>query len=144
MSYKIRREELPAAVLALDEICFPEDYRITTEGAMWWVVWCGEHPVGYAGLRPCKAEVNRGIGFLNRAGVLKEHRGKGLQKRLIRVRERAAVAAGMREVVTYVASWNCASINSLIACGYKTYCPDTKWGGTGAVYLWKKLTKKGK
>lgn len=144
MNYAIRREELPAAVLALDEICFPEDYRITTEGAMWWVVWCGEHPVGYAGLRPCKAEVNRGIGFLNRAGVLKEHRGKGLQKRLIRVRERAAAAAGMREVVTYVASWNCASINSLIACGYKTYCPDTKWGGTGAVYLWKKLTKKGK
>ena len=144
MSYVIRREELPAAVLALDEICFPEDYRISTEGALWWVVWCGKQPVGYAGLRPCMAEVNSGLGFLNRAGVVKGHRGKGLQKRLIRVREAGARAAGLRELVTYVASWTCASINSLIGCGYKTYSPEINWGGTGAVYFWKKLTKKGK
>jgi RimJ/RimL family protein N-acetyltransferase len=138
MIYTIRREEIPAAVLALDEICFPGDYRITTEGALWWVVWCGEQPVGYAGLRPCMADVNRGIGFFNRAGVVAEHRGNGLQKRLIRAREAGARALGLREVVTYVASWNCASINSLIACGYKTYSPAVKWAGR-SVYLFKSL-----
>lgn len=144
MSYKIRREELPAAVLALDEICFPEDYRITTEDALWWVVWCGEQPVGYAGLRPCKEPHNRGLGYLCRAGVIAAHRGKGLQKRLIAVREREARRMGLKRLITYCVPWNPPSINSLISCGYKTYRPETKWGGASAVYFGKTLTKKGK
>lgn len=139
MSYRIRREELPAAVLALDEICFPEDYRITTADALWWVVWCGKQPVGYGGLRPCKEAFNRGLGFLCRVGVVESHRGNGLQKRLIAVRERQARAMGMRALVTYCVPWNCASINSLIACGYKTYRPDEKWGGAGSIYFRKRL-----
>jgi hypothetical protein len=138
-TYFIRRELHPVAVLALDEICFPTDYRVNVDGAMWWIVWHGKEAVGYAGLRPCQLPCNAGVGFLNRVGVVAKHRGNGLQKRLIRVREAAARAMKMSELVTYCMGWNCASVNSLVACGYKFYGPATKYGGAQAVYLRKKL-----
>lgn len=139
MNYRIRREPAPVAVLALDEVCFPHDDRVSVEDSLWWLVWRGKEPIGYAGLRPCQTPQNDGLGFLCRVGVVSEHRGRGLQKRLIRVREAAAKAIGLRELVTYCVPWNCPSINSLIACGYKFYRPETKWGGAGAVYLRKRL-----
>lgn len=139
MTYRIRREPVPLAVLPLDQECFPSDHRPALENSLWWVVWCGRQPVGYAGLRVCEGAQNKGLGFLSRAGVVAKHRGKGLQKRLIRAREAEARALGLAEIVTYVAHWNCASINSLAACGYKHYRPATKWGGKEAVYLRKRL-----
>lgn len=139
MTYRIQREKLPLAVLPLDQECFPSDYRPVLENSLWWVVWCGKEPVGYAGLRVCEGAQNKGLGFLSRAGVIGKHRGRGLQKRLIRAREAEARALGLTELVTYVAHWNCASINSLAACGYKHYRPATKWGGKEAVYLRKRL-----
>lgn len=139
MNYRIRREPAPVAVLALDEICFPHDDRVNVIDSLWWIVWQGEEAVAYAGLRPCQVEHNAGLGFLCRVGVVPEHRGRGLQKRLIRVREAAAKAIGLEELVSYCVPWNCASLNSLVACGYKFYRPATKWGGAGAVYLHKKL-----
>jgi RimJ/RimL family protein N-acetyltransferase len=137
--YRITLADLPVAVLPLDEICFPTDKRVNTDDSLWWIIWRDKKPVAYAGLRPCKNPQNKGIGFFCRAGVLPNHRGRGLQKRLIRVRERAARRLGLKEVVTYCALWNCASINSLIRCGYKLYWPASKWAGSGSVYLCKKL-----
>ena len=139
MTYRIQREKLPLAVLPLDQECFPSDHRPVLENSLWWVVWHGKEPVGYAGLRVCEGTQNAGLGFLSRAGVVAKHRGKGLQRRLIRAREAEARALGLKELVTYVAHWNCASINSLAACGYRHYRPATKWGGKEAVYLRKQL-----
>jgi GNAT superfamily N-acetyltransferase len=135
MNYRIQRQETPLAVLALDEECFPSDHRPALENSLWWIVWRGQQPVGYAGLRPCQWSQNKGLGFLSRAGVLREHRGRGLQRRLIRAREAEARALGLQELITYVALWNCASLNSLVACGYRFYRPADKWGGKESVYL---------
>jgi GNAT superfamily N-acetyltransferase len=120
-------------------VCFPEDYRVSLDDSLWWLVWRGKEAVGYAGLRPCKEPFNAGVGFLCRVGVLHRHRGRGLQKRLIAVREAAARRLGLNELVTYCVPWNCPSINSLVSCGYKFYRPETKWGGAGSVYLRKVL-----
>jgi GNAT superfamily N-acetyltransferase len=139
LRYRIKREDLPLAVLPLDEQAFPSDYRPTLENSIWWVVWSGREPVGYAGLRVCDRRQNKGLGFLSRAGVLREHRGHGLQRRLIRAREAEARALGLNELVTYVAMWNCASLNSLASCGYRFYRPATKWGGKESLYLRKRL-----
>jgi GNAT superfamily N-acetyltransferase len=139
MTYRIQRADTPLAVLPLDEVCFPSDHRPTLENSLWWVVWRGKEPVGYAGLRPCQWHENKGLAFLSRAGVLAEHRGRGLQKRLIRVREAEAKALGIKEIITYVAHWNCPSLNSLIACGYRFYRPADKWAGSSSVYLRKRL-----
>lgn len=138
-AYQIAKADLPVAVLALDEICFPGDDKITTAGSLWWIAWHGKKPVAYAGLRLCQAEQNLGLAFLCRAGVVPEHRGRGLQKRLIRTRERAARRLAVSELITYCVPWNCASINSLVACGYTFYRPETKYGGAGSVYLRKVL-----
>ena len=137
--YTIRRADLPVAVLALDEICFPHDDRINPADSLWWIVWHGKQPVAYAGLRLCQAEHNLGLAFLCRVGVVPAHRGRGLQKRLIRIREAAARRLAVTELITYCVPWNCPSLNSLISCGYKFYRPTTKYGGAGAVYLRKVL-----
>lgn len=139
MTYRIQREDTPLAVLPLDQECFPSDHRPVLENSLWWIVWRGKEPVGYAGLRVCENAQNKGLGFLSRAGVIAKHRGKGLQKRLIRAREAAARSFGLRELVTYVAHWNSPSINSLVACGYRFYRPAHKWGGAASVYLRKRL-----
>lgn len=137
--YAIRAENAPVAVLALDEQCFPHDDRVSLDDSLWWLVWRGKEAVGYAGLRPCQNPQNAGLGFLCRVGVLPRHRGRGLQKRMIAVREAAAKRLGLRELVTYCVPWNSASINSLVACGYRFYRPETKWGGSSSVYLRKRL-----
>lgn len=139
MTYRIQRESVPLAVLPLDQECFPSDHRPVLENSLWWVVWCGREPVGYAGLRVCQNPQNKGLGFLSRAGVLREHRGLGLQRRLIRAREAEARALGLRELITYVALWNCPSLNSLVACGYRFYRPADKWGGKESLYLRKRI-----
>jgi hypothetical protein len=50
-----------------------------------------------------------------------------------------AKALGNKEIITYVAHWNCPSLNSLIACGYRFYRPADKWAGSSSVYLRKRL-----
>lgn len=139
MTYRIQREDTPLAVLPLDQECFPSDHRPVLENSLWWVVWRGREPVGYAGLRVCENAQNKGLGFLSRAGVLREHRGRGLQRRLIRAREAEARSLGLGELITYVALWNCPSLNSLVACGYRFYRPADKWGGKESLYLRKRL-----
>ena len=139
--YTIRREDAPVAVLALDEICFPHDDRVKIERSLWWIVYRGKDAIAYAGLRPCQNPCNSGLGFLCRVGVVAEHRGRRLQKKLIRVREAAAKRIGLTELVTYCVPWNSASLNSLVACGYRFYRPETKYGGAGAVYLRKTLCR---
>ena len=137
--YRIALADLPVPVLALDEICFPHDDRITTADSLWWIVWQDKTPVAYAGMRLCKDPRNLGLAFLNRAGVVPGHRGRGLQQRLIRARVAAARRLAVNELVTYVMIYNVASINSLVNCGFRFYVPATKWGGTTAVYLCKPL-----
>jgi len=137
--YRIALADLPVAVMALDEICFPGDDRVNPAGALWWIVWLGKTPVAYAGMRLCQDPRNEGLAFLNRAGVVPAHRGRGLQKRLIRARVAAARRLAVNELVTYVMTYNVASINSLVSSGFRFYSPATKWGGTSAVYLCKAL-----
>lgn len=142
MSYRIEETGDGIAVLALDEECFPQDVRVRLDGARWWLVrsqGSDRSVVGFAGLRRCGLPVNRGLGFLCRVGIAESHRGRGLQKRLIRVRERAARAEGLTELVTYCAPWNLASANSLIACGFRLYRPTERWGGAEALYFRKSV-----
>jgi GNAT superfamily N-acetyltransferase len=72
-----------------------------------------------------------------RAGVVRSHRGKGLQKRLIRVRERKAREHGWKWLITDTASYNVASSNNLAACGFKLFRPSRPWGHDDGLY-WRK------
>jgi GNAT superfamily N-acetyltransferase len=129
-------------VKALDEVCFPADVRVATENVLWWITWLNGEAVAYAGLRVCRESFNRGLAFLCRAGVRPEHRGHGLQRRMIEARVAYARKLGIRELVTYVVPDNLASANSLIACGFKLYRPEHRWGGSAAMYFRMRLAQR--
>jgi RimJ/RimL family protein N-acetyltransferase len=66
--------------------------------------------------------------FLALCGVIKDYRGYGLQKRMIRVRMQKAKQLGVTRVITYTSHDNAASANSLISSGFRLYVPRWEWG----------------
>ena len=72
--------------------------------------------LGTAGLQP----VIHRPGSI-RAGVVKDARGRGLQKRLIRTRVAYAKRNRIPRCYTYVWVANYASMRSLIDCGFRPY-----------------------
>jgi GNAT superfamily N-acetyltransferase len=122
-------------IVELDAKCFPEDWRVKPEGVYWWLDEEKGKPVGFAGLKVCGADYNRGMGYLSRAGVVAGYRGQGRQRRLIHARVRYARRLGLKEVVTYVVPSNLPSANSLIGAGFKLYGPSERWGGKAALYF---------
>lgn len=113
----------------------PHDQPLPPDEGAWWVAYDGASPVAFASVRP-SAQFGD-CGYLSRAGVLSSHRGRGLQKRLIRVREQYARRQGWRWLLTDTAPGNSPSANSLITCGFRLYTPTRPWGLQGACY-WRK------
>jgi len=102
----------------------------------WWIAYDGDMPIGFTGVSQSVQWMD--TGYLCRAGVLRSHRGKGVQKRLIRVRERKARQLGWAWLVTDTYQ-NPASSNSLISCGYRMFEPSKPWSFKGALYWRKKV-----
>lgn len=133
-------ENTSALIRSLDFECFPDDLPIATQNIVWWVVYeTSFHkwmPAAFAGLEYAGYEDR---GYLCRAGVLPDFQGYGLQRHLIRVREREARKIGWSRLVTYASYDNTISANNLIRCGYRLYEPEYQWGTRGAYYFYKDL-----
>lgn len=122
-------------IRAMHVTCFPFEYsKELTDHGFWWIGYDGDEPVCFAGLWRSHNYAN--AGYLCRAGVLPTHRGTGLQRRLVRVRERKAKAIGWRLLVSDTND-NPPSANTLIRCGYRTFAPEKRWALPGSVY-WRK------
>lgn len=121
----------------LDRECFPDDAVCDKDG-YWWIAYDGQRPIAFAGMNPSVQWTH--CGYLCRAGVVPAYRGRGLQRRLIQVRERKARKLGWEWVVTYTVPDNYASANNLIRCGYTLYAPAYPWGSKTSLYWRKKLT----
>lgn len=117
----------------------PGDRPAATTYGYWWIMYDGHNPIGFCGVYASTTWAH--TGYLCRAGILAEYRGKGLQKKLIRVRERKARRLGWTHLVTDTYE-NPPSANNLISCGYRTYAPRTPWGAKGVNYWIKRLNKK--
>lgn len=122
----------------MDGEVFPDDRPVTFVGSHWFIGWDGKKPVCYAAWRPhhVTADLNplhlyEAQGFQYRAGVLPSHRGKGLQRDLIRLREKHMAKAGIKVAVTYTDPQSAASMRSLIACGYRPYVPTKEQNLSG-------------
>lgn len=147
MGYTIRRASGPNHEVILYDLqrsLFPYDDLVSPALGYWWLLWYEdgsglEVPVGFAGMThvACPDATLR----LLRAAVGIKHRGKGLQKRLISVRENKARRLGMRWVATYTYG-NPPSTNNLISRGFRLYTPSAPWGGAYASYWRKSLVKK--
>lgn len=140
MSVRIRKVTDYRAAAAMDLLLFPADDPVEDpESHTWFVGFEDGKAVCYASVKLLTG-LDAGTAYLARCGVLKSHRGQGLQRRLIKAREAEAKAQGAKVILSYTASWNAHSMNSLFSCGYRAYVPETKWGSEDAVYFKKRLT----
>ena len=104
----------------MDAEVFPDDKPVAfSYGSRWFVGYSNQEPVCYAAWRPHypQASINelhlwKSEGFLYRAGVLKDYRGHGLQKKLIESREIDMRKSGVRRSVTYTDPESAASMRS--------------------------------
>lgn len=140
MSYLIREVDGSdnIDILAeLHETCFRDEAeQADYDVGFWWLAYFEKEPIGFAGLTPSQLGFN--CGYLKRSGVLVEHQGHGLQKRLIRVREAKAKKLGWKRLVTDTTD-NPASSNSLYRAGFKLFAPAYPWAFDNTLYWTKTL-----
>lgn len=132
------KKNVQELLYALQLEILPSDTPTVTDKGWWWIMYDGSLPIGFCGMYKSTTWAN--TGYLCRAGISPGYRGKGLQKRLIRVRERRARVLGWTHLVTDTYE-NPASANNLIACGYRNYIPRTPWGAEGVNYWIKRLKR---
>ncbi|MGX9389635.1 GNAT family N-acetyltransferase [Nitrobacteraceae bacterium UC4449_H16] len=99
----------------------------------WWIAYSGSEPVAFAGIT--QSTMGPLHGYMKRAGVLPEHRGYGLQRRLIRVRLAKAKRLGWKTVITDTTN-NVSSANSLIKAGFKLFTPKP-WAWSTSLYWYR-------
>lgn len=151
MPYRIRQvdghdDEIADTLRDLhDEIFGNTAPQIDPEHGWWWLAFAADQArdiAGFCGLTPTygdpRVENVPNIAYLKRAGVLLPHRGQGLQRRFVRVREALARRLGFTSIVTDTTD-NPSSANNLIACGYRIYKPQGPWGFNHTIYWSKQL-----
>ena len=120
------------AIAAQDRRLFPGARDLEPDHrAAWWVV-DGRPRLGY-----CTATVGPEGLFLERAWLTPSLRGRGLQRRMIRVREAWGRRMGARMSRTYTWGGNVASMNSLIRCGYTIEL--RVWNGKKSWIHWRRI-----
>lgn len=132
--------ELAAEVLhnlnALDPI-FPVLAETHLADGYWWLLKTDDGVLcGFAGLVPCEPFV--GVGYLKRAYISPDHRGHGLQLRMIEARIAKAKELGWHQLVAETI--NPRSAHNLRLAGFEPCDPEQKWGEPGSLYFSKLLT----
>jgi GNAT superfamily N-acetyltransferase len=144
MTYRIKEvdgddDDIEEVIRELhDEIFGDTAPQVDPAWGWWWLAYAvdeGRDIAGFCGLVPTTAHP-KDMGYLKRAGVLLPHRGQGLQRRFVRVREAKARRVGFKTLVSDTTD-NPSSANNLIACGYRIYTPHEPWGFNNTIY-WKK------
>jgi GNAT superfamily N-acetyltransferase len=133
----LKRPTTQSLLTYLQKKCLPYDTPYETDCGHWWIAFDETNkPVGFAGLVRSSTWYN--CGYLCRAGVITDYRGKGLQKRLVRVRLAKAKKLGWDWAITDTTA-NPPSSNSLINQGFKLYEPTKPWAYKHSLYWRKKL-----
>jgi len=135
--YRARHADHFHSIAGLQAAILPLDAPHSMTVGAWWVALDDGLPVAFAGIVPSQRWND--CSYLCRAGVLESHRGRGIQKRLIVIREKHAKADGMNWLVTDTTN-NPASSNSLISCGFRLFIPSRPWGPEKALYWRKRVT----
>lgn len=115
--------------------CFPPLQTRHIELGFWWLVYLGSDPVAFAGMVPFHPFPL--IGYLKRAYVMQEHRGHGLQGRLMAVRERKAKSLGWTHLVSECSASNLHSACNFSKAGFERVEPEQRWGAANSLY-WRK------
>jgi GNAT superfamily N-acetyltransferase len=124
-----------AALIRLQRVCLPHDIPYDKNG-WYWLGFDGDEPIAFCAMAQSRRWCD--TVYLARAGVLESHRGLGLQKRMISIRESFARRRGYNWVVTDTTD-NPASANSLISKGYRLFTPSAPWAYNSSLYWRKRL-----
>jgi GNAT superfamily N-acetyltransferase len=135
-----RYESLDAStkkqIETLQKTCLPEDDPTFPEDGTWWVGYDGQQAVAFCLIKPSSQWED--TAYLARSGVLYYWRGKGLQKRMIGIREKHARSRGYTWLISDTTK-NPPSANSLARLGYQMFEPTKPWGLDCTLYWRKKL-----
>jgi len=129
---KVLNADLYQRVQDLDKKIFFGCNNEFLENREWWVLLNNRETI----IAYCGSIYASDICIFIRAWVKRTNRGKGLQKKLIDIRLRAA-KKNSSVAITYTVKENCPSINNLISKGFKIYIPEYTYGGKEMLY-WKK------
>lgn len=105
------------------------------ENREWWVILDKYGNI----ISYCGCLFTQGICIFVRAWVDKRYRGKGIQKKLINVRIKAAKRYDCHTAITYTTPDNYGSMNNLISRGFRLYAPEYQYGGKEMIYFIKYL-----
>jgi GNAT superfamily N-acetyltransferase len=131
------KDAATAALLQhLQLLCLDADKPLKSNTGYWWIAYDGALPVGFCGL--IRSRHFSDCGYLSRSGVIESHRGNGLQKRMIQIRQRKAKKLGWNWLISDTRD-NIPSSNSLISMGFKMYTPSNPWGVSDTLYWRKKI-----
>ena len=97
----------------------------------WWLAYHGDDAIGFAGVLP--STYVRNSGYFARVGVLRRHRGRGLQLRLMRTIEARGRRVGWDNIVSDTTG-NPVSANNFIRAGYRLYEPEVPWAWSHTLY----------
>ena len=120
----------------MQKVCLPHDDPVFPKNSVWWVGYDGKQPVAFCVLSPSSRWAD--TAYLARSGVLYYWRGQGLQKRMIRIREKHARARGYTWLISDTTE-NPPSANSLARMGYQMFEPAEPWALDTSLYWRKRL-----
>jgi GNAT superfamily N-acetyltransferase len=130
---KVINETLYEKLQALDDICFPGAEGEFQKNRDWWVCCIDGEIIAY-----CGCIYSYDLCIFNRAWVHKSFRGRGLQRKMIKARLKAAIGR-CNLAVTYTMSNNLVSANNLIKSKFLLYTPSWKWAGNDCLYFCKNV-----
>jgi ribosomal protein S18 acetylase RimI-like enzyme len=135
---KIITKKQQQEVVALHKLCLPADTTADWKSADFFAGFYDEKKLIAFAIAKKSAGYSQAM-YLSRCCVHPNYRGKGLQKRLIHLREVWALHNSMVYSITDTSNDNVASMNALIACGYRPYWPELvhPWALPNSVY-WRK------
>lgn len=141
MPYKIKRVDGRRSrdlIMRMHDDIFGPSEKSTlhdpaTEG-WWWIAYDEAGvPAGFCAL----TQNHPRTGYLHRSVVYPQDRGHGLQRRMIRVRERFARKQGWWRLRSDTCD-SPHSVNNLVSSGYRNILPANPWGLKRSVY-WQKI-----
>lgn len=122
---RIINAELYQRLIHLDLVVFPDcGNEFIKDNREWWVIQENGKIVAFCGC----LYTPYGICIFNRAWVYKPYRGKGIQKKMIKARIKAA-KQHCTSIITYTTTDNIVSANNLLKLGFLLYIPKYKWVG---------------